>query len=270
MGHNPDFIGLYTGLNLLNRRVQEVSLHQKCEHRQACWANAVDRFPPEDQGWSSITQPWVGHRYEELRLVVIGENFNECGGFDALVELTGKAKDLIADGWRRVRFGNSFKKYPGSLLWHRIGCYAAAFGEALGVDQPKWGNNGYPDSKDASSAYDLISFVEHIKCSPVGDKSKPTGKMWENCGAHILKKELQLLAPEHILILGTSNNAWAMREKVFDSGWHETTQTGTVTRAKCAIDGKPVTAWVVPHPTSRGDSAGSNIQNLRQALEKNY
>jgi len=261
-----DFTDLYRELGLYSENHHELPLHRVCSHAQSCWDHAKGRKPPEDKGWSSISRPWVGPKYNELRLVVIGENFNEYGGLDALVELSEEAKDLIAEGWRRIRFSNSFDEYPGSLLWHRIGCYAAAFGEACGAAQPQWDQDGYPKATDASLAYDLIAFVEHVKCSPVGDKSHPTGAMWEHCGSHILKRELQLLAPDHVLILGTSNNAWGMREKVYDSGWKKEVRFGSVTKAIGTIGGKSVTAWVVPHPTSRGDSAGENIKTLREAL----
>jgi hypothetical protein len=260
------FHKLYQSLNLLNESGQEIPLHSACQYRSECWNDAFDRCPPEDQGWSSITRPWVGPRYEELRLVVVGENFNEYGGLEALVELTEEAKVLIAEGWRRVRFGNSFKNYAGSFLWHRIGCYATAFGEAFGIAKSNWDNNGYPEAKDAASAYDLITFVEHIKCSPRGHKSKPTSRMWENCGAHVLRKELLLLNPTHILVLGTSTNAWSLRQHVFDSDWCDKVQVGSVTHAKTLLDGNILMVWVVPHPTSYGGSAGAIIQDLRTAL----
>lgn len=73
---------------------------------------------------------------QELRLLVIGENLNECGGFDTIQLLTALAKKEILSGRRRVRFDNDFKKYPGSILWHRLGCYAVAFAEAKGVLNP--------------------------------------------------------------------------------------------------------------------------------------
>lgn len=91
-----------------------------CFNREDCWKNAPDRVPPDDNDWSIVSQPWVGSRYEELRLVAIGENLNEYGGLNALVELIEEAKELILDGYRRVRFHAAFDQYAGSFLWHHV------------------------------------------------------------------------------------------------------------------------------------------------------
>lgn len=71
---------------------------------------------------------------------------------------------------------------------------------------PKWGTDGYPEPKDVAAAFEWIAFTEHVKCAPRGGKSKPTVAMWERCGAHILREELLLLEPEHILVLGQSRS----------------------------------------------------------------
>ena len=56
--------------------------------------------------------------------------------------------------------------------------------------------------------------------------------MWERCGSHILKKELAILKPARLLILGTSDNAWYLSEHVLDSNLVDEIKHGSVTIAK--------------------------------------
>jgi hypothetical protein len=258
------FIDLYERLNLISKTGEGFPLHRMCSNREECWKNALDRIPPDHNDWSQISKPWRGPRYEELRLVAIGENLNEYGGLNALAELTEEAKDLILDGYRRVRFHAAFDEYAGSFLWHRLGCYSAAIGESLGVMTPKWGTDGYPEPKDVAVAIDWIAFTEHVKCAPLG--GKPTPAMWEHCGTHILREELSLLEPKHILVLGQSNNAWFLSKHVFASNWKDEKKIGSVTMAKGELHGKPVVVWIVPHPQSYGGTAKSILDDLRKVL----
>jgi hypothetical protein len=257
------FIQLYRNLNFISQEGRGLPIHRACANREACWEDAAGRFPQDNEEWSHISKPWIGPEYEKLRLAVIGINLNGYGGINALIELTEDAKDLIKEGWRRLRFGSSSDEYAGSFLWHRMGCYAVAIGEHYGAIKPTWGDDGYPIPGDVSRAFDLISFVEHIKCSPVGDLSKPTPAMWGFCGKYILRDELSLLQPTQLLVLGTSDNAWFLQERVLDSTLKDNMQFGSVTRGKGEINGSPVTVWTVPHPQSFGGISKSILDDLR-------
>lgn len=262
------FIQLYCNLNLISQEGRGLPIHRACANREACWEGVSGRLPPDNEEWSHISQPWIGPEYEKLRLAVIGINLNGCGGINALISLTEEAKESIAAGWRRVRFGNTVEEYGGSFFWHRMGCYAVAIGEHYGAIRPMWDDDGYPIPGDVSRAFDLISFVEHIKCSPIGDLSKPTPAMWESCGKHILRDELSLLQPAHLLVLGISDNAWFLQERVLDSTLKDNMQFGSVTRGKGEINGSPVTVWTVPHPQSFGGISKSILDDLRNALHQ--
>lgn len=262
------FIQLYRNLNLISQEGRGLPIHRVCLNRDICWDGANERFPQDNEEWSHISQPWIGPEYEKLRLAAIGINLNGCGGINALISLTEDAKESIAGGWRRLRFDTPFEEYAGSFLWHRMGCYAAAIGEYCGAITPAWDDDGYPMAEDVSRVFDLISFVEHIKCSPDGDLSKPTPAMWEFCGRHILRHELSLLQPTQILVLGTSDNAWFLQERVLDSTLKDNIRFGSVTRSKGEINGSPVTVWTVPHPQSFGGVSKSILDDLRNALHR--
>lgn len=263
---NDQFVALYRNLNLISQAGKGLPIHRACSNAEKCWKDVSERFPPDDDGISHICKPWIGPEYNKLRLVAIGENLNEYGGMDALIELTEEAKELIAAGYRRVRFHAAFDEYPGSFLWHRLGCYSAAIGEFSGALHPTWETDGYPSAESVSNAFDFIAFVEHIKCSPTGNKSKPTTTMWENCGRHILRNELLELQPTQVLVLGASNNSWYLSEHVFDSKWTEKKEFGSVIRVRGILGGVATLVWVVPHPTSYGGNSKSILEDLRNAL----
>lgn len=262
------YCSLYRELGLLSNKEKEQPMHLACANRVACWAEAQNRIPPDNGVMSWISQPWVGSRYQELGLAAIGVNLNEYGGLNALTELTEEAKELISDGYRRVRFHDTCEAYPGSLLWHRLGSYSAAIAEAYDTMKVEWSEDGYPLPQYASQAFDMISFIEHIKCSPIGDKSKPTTAMWERCGCHILKSELAILQPSILLVLGKSDNAWYLSKYVFDSKMIDATQQGLVTSGIGSIANNTFQIFIVPHPTSYGGASNAILEDLKTALHR--
>ena len=243
-------------------------LHRVCENGAACWGEAQDRLPPDEGETGCISQPWVGSRYRDLRLAAIGVNLNEYGGLNALVELTEEAKELIAEGCRRVRFHNTYNEYAGSFLWHRLGAYAAAIAETSRVAFVEWGDDGYPLPKNVAQSFDMIAFMEHVKCAPIGEKSKPTTAMWKRCGAHILRNELEILRPAQLLILGTSDNARYLSVQVLDAKMDCVIQHGSVISAIGSIAGNVIKIIVVPHPTSYGGASRAILDDLKQVLHR--
>lgn len=260
------FDDLYKELSLISKNGLPLPIHRSCMHKAECWKGSHERYPPDTNEQSHISRPWVGPRFGDLRIVAIGENLNGYGGLNALVELAEEAKELIAQGRIRVRFHAAVDQYAGSFLWHRLGCYSAAVAEHFGSYRPHWGDAGYPTAEDVSKAYDFIAYLEHVKCSPIGQKSKPTSAMWEHCGVHILRRELELLRPSHLLVFGVSNNAWYMRERVLDSGFDTSACVGAVQRASGRIGGHPVSIWIVPHPQSYGGSSRQILDDLKRVF----
>lgn len=187
----------------------EKSLHRHCIHREQCWDHAKDRFPPPEDGSEKsdhISRPWVGSGYKDLKLVVVGINMNEAGGFNKMVDLVEKARIEIQEGRRRVRFGHAFKDYPGTFLFHRVGAYAAILAEVESLLHLDWESDGFPCPRYIEEGFNFIALTNHVKCSPMGKVSTPTAAMWKNCGRHILRLELGKLLPQWILVLGTSEN----------------------------------------------------------------
>lgn len=263
--HNKDFEAIYRDLGFNSTPSNDrLPLHECCKNRHECWKGADDRKPPNDEEWSKISRPWVGSKYSDLRLVAVGVNLNECGGFDALSMLLETAREeMVSTGRKRVRFDNS--NYRGSLLWHRLGCYAVVFAQAAGLITPSYANQ-FPVNRDVGQAFEYIAYTNHIKCSPKGNWSEPTKKMWENCGGHVLRKELLELEPERILILGTSDNFRYFIANVLDPDITKPLNKKSVRIVSGKLGKKPVRVFAVDHPASRLGARKSILEDLRESL----
>jgi hypothetical protein len=55
-------------------------------------------MPSDDDESGSISRPWIGTRYPELRLLTLGENLNDHGGFEAIQLCVEDARAEVATG----------------------------------------------------------------------------------------------------------------------------------------------------------------------------
>ncbi len=87
-------------------------------------------------------------------------------------------------------------------------------------------------------------------CSPQGtenSRSRPNAKMWERCGASVLKEELRILGVQRVVVIGKTSNADSFRNHVW------TDLKAVVKSGKVSLLRSPSgrEALVVPHPASR-------------------
>ncbi len=264
--NDEDFQTIYRDLGFMVPSSKDyLPLHECCNNSSDCWRGAEDRKPPSEKECSKISRPWVGSKYSDLRLVVVGINLFEDGGFNELSILVKKAREeMVSTGRKRVRFDIS--NYRGSLLWHRLGCYAAVFAQAAGLITPSYANQ-FPVNRDVGQAFEYIAYTNHIKCSPNEEYSKPTEMMWENCGKHVLRKELLELEPKRILVLGTKDNFRYFVPNVLDPGYAKPLNKKSVRIVSGELGGKPLTVFAVDHPASKLGARKSILEDLRESLE---
>lgn len=261
--YDQAFKKVYSELNLADENGEWLNLPTRCPFAESCWEKIPHRKSASDSFWT-ITRPWVGKNYNKLRLLVIAINMNEYGGYDGAIKLINKAKAEI-DGEKRKRIKVFISKtYSGTFLFHRMGCYATAFAETEKLMEPKW-KGQCPLPKDVVDSFDYISYTNHIKCSPLGDKSKPSHQMWNNCGKFILIKEIEILQPNKILIIGNSTNYDYLKKNVF-SEMTSLTLKGRVSICKGLFRNREIEITIVPHTASRGGSAKKIIDDLRSVL----
>ena len=243
---NPEtgFKQLYTQLGL-GPRCEETFLPERCPQAGTCWRGEEPRTPNraalEAKQNGGLSMPWVGPDYEETRLLILGINTNEYAHWTAMRELAEQGKDQLKAG--RVRlYGTAWLGLP--------------------FDGDEYSGPVLAD------LLDRVAMTNHIKCAPTGSRSKPTTAMWEQCGPYILPKELELLRPTRVLVLGSGDNGWYFQTRVrseVDSKTHALTIEGVRLKSRLIRWNDGVEALVMPHPSAPGGMARGLIQVARQA-----
>lgn len=260
---------MYSSLGILN-----VPLETKCKHSNTCWKGIEHRMwneefegIDEDEHCAHLYSPWIGNSYDALKLLVLGINMNNYGGYNAETMLANYSIKAIAKGKRKINF--DAPGYPGTFFWHRIPAYVVAFLENANLMKPSWADDDFPSKEDVVKAFEYFAITNSIKCSPKlseeKDKSKPTGGMWENCPPFILKEEIRVLEPNKILICGNSDNFRYFNQKVLDSPGIYKNYSLTL-KGLGQIDGREIEIFVVPHPTSRGGNKVDIMYSLINSL----
>jgi len=264
---DSEFLKLYTDLGFISGDRQCRLLYKSCKFGDKCWAEAINRKPEDSIEQGRIYRPWVGSEYDNLKLLVIGINMNEYGEYDAMYKLAETAADQIRRGYRRL-FRN--KNYKGSTLWHRMGCYAAAIANEYRLFQFECMPDGYPAPDAIIASYKYIAFTNHIKCSPRDERSKPTDGMWQYCGGHVLLRELNILRPSIILILGISKNQWSsgiMLGQSQNIAWQIVgAGRSRISASNLLNDGIRIKILAVPHPSAIGQNVPQIIKNLKASF----
>lgn len=263
MSESSSILEFYKRLGLVSGSGNPLPVHRACPSASICWKGYADRYPPDDPGRSAISSPYIGTRYAEVGLLVLGINQNDWGGLDALSQLVRDARREIREGAQRV-FKNP--SYVGSILWHRVGCFAAAFAEAAGVMPRVAGVGDLPSAREIDAAYEFMAFTNHVKCSPVGQRSAPADSMWTECGNTILREEVRLLRPRHVLVLGTTDNRLQLAAGSLRAEWEPSPRIGSVWRGKATVDDFDVSLYAMPHPSLGVGAGRARFAELREVL----
>ncbi len=151
-----------------------------CSNGQRCWAGWEARQTP-NRWLHGISLPWIGSRYAESRVAVVG--LNQRGGGGPLVQW-----DIAEEASKRLKAGAD-RPYR-SAFWKGVAQYVVV---ALRHLQP----STHVSPRDALEHAALLQLV---KCSPTGDRGAPNRIMAELCPPKYLRDELEILAPEIVLV----------------------------------------------------------------------
>lgn len=256
-----DLTGRYEQLGLVQSGRPQL-LHEACSRASGCWAGCEERkaVAPHAE-WAHLSRPWIGSRYGALRLVAVGINPYEAGGLDLLQALIPEAQGQIEAGQRKTiqRLG-----YPGTLLFHRVGVYLARLVMQFGPRDEE------APAPTPATAFEWAAFLNHVKCSPLGDRSQPSEAMWASCGRHILREELTILQPRLLLVLGNGDNLWALSNRVLD---REPVLLGAEGQARALtgeLEGRKIGMISVPHTSAFGgtrESLADEVTRLARAFQ---
>ncbi|HHG86025.1 MAG TPA: hypothetical protein ENJ82_14855, partial [Bacteroidetes bacterium] len=219
----------------------------------------------EEEKPVNIYSPWIGNKYEKLKILAVGINMNQYGGTDAQDLLVNGAKSQLSKGRRKIDFGS--KNYSGTFYFHRVPAYATIFLEKHGIIEEKRINN-FPIGKDVANAFNYIALTNSVKCSPRGENGKPGSEMWRNCLSYILKEEVIALAPKIVLIFGISQNYNYFKEHVLDKVISDKGMGNRIRYGKGIVNGVELGFFGIPHPTSRGGNAVKIFNYLNKIIKE--
>lgn len=252
-------------------KVANVNLQENCKFCSECWrgissrkwidknlANYSEREKP-----INIYTPWIGDKYGEHRILVVGINMNGYGGYDAMELLVEYAKKELALGKRKIF---KSKDYPGTFYYHRLPSYVTILLEHFGVFSEER-INSFPIKENLIKSFDYIAITNSIKCSPRGEKGKPTSEMWNNCLSFILREEVKILKPKTILVFGKSDNYNFIRRDIIDEVIIED-EIDSIKFGKGIIESNEFEYYAIPHPTSFGGNSRKLFDILNKIIKE--
>jgi hypothetical protein len=278
---DPLFVSAYTARGLLDGSGAAVHLPTACPRHATCWeGESGPRVPPEDHKGHAgrLSAPWIGDSYQRGRLTLLLENLRDYGGWDLRAEADKGMRYLgrcacagFAKGHRVLFRGQG---YAGTPVWAQAVSYAATWLSVSGLLPISWSSVRVPGSALAETL-DFISMVQHVKCSPLGQRSNPNAAMWSECGQHVLRSELEILRPERIVVLGRDHNAHALAAQVLPAGRVVAERRvslgarGTAVRLeRRTLADRPVDVIVVQHPASPGGTSRALVSAVRELAQE--
>jgi hypothetical protein len=241
----------YVEMNLIppdySRKTND-PLRRNCSKGSECWKN-IDL---SDNGYGMI-RPWIGKHYLESRTLVLGINMNDCGGLYALENLIDNEDNAARKALKAGQYKHFIDhehNYNGTIFYYRLAHLGAVVEHLVKGTNPE---ALHGEASAVADGFDWIAYTNHVKCSPKGNRSKPSGSMWQNCGKHILRQELSLLRPRYIVVFGTGDNFHYLCQSVL---WDETSadfsQIGKIKLAAGDYNGASLKVIGMPHPAAPG------------------
>jgi hypothetical protein len=254
-----DLLKYYSSKGVISDNQGSIScnlLYESCECSKECWAGLEDKKAE----WNKIQFPFVGPKYfsQKKKILVVGLNLNEYGGHDSLINLAMDAQYALLNHWQKIRFGNTYDNYRGSIFWHRVALYSAIILSAQELHLLS--DDMLTDFENLSRVMEKISFIEAVKCSPYDKESEssPSTVMKINCTSNFLLQEIHELSPDCLIIMGKETlNVPGNIEQEFISK----SENGNIDLSQIKIGEKLIPVYTVIHPTAIG---GNNTEIGRE------
>lgn len=218
----------------------DAPLHAVCPCREPCWGGR-DAAKPDRPDLAGIAAPWIGERYFEQRIVVLGMNFDAWGGLSANWDVCGWHIEAMKAG----HYGkdNRFFAY-GAMSY-----VAAVHASLAGTLAVGWAP---PEPTEAASLWEEVAFLQAVKCAPRTERSNPFTEMFENCPELLLRHELELLDPAVVLILGRGPQPRDAIRPALKVDWakYPGEHPGHMERDRFELDGRVVDLFSLNHPSA--------------------
>lgn len=253
---NSYFLELYDDKKVIydsKGSVKGYKLYDNCPNKDICWKN----IESQKADWNIIPFPYIGSdfRTEEHSIAIIGLNLNGHGGISSLRDLILDAQYALRKGWVKIRFSLDYKRYRGTYLFHRAAVYS-------NIIRDKYTNNNSSElsPKKLASIWDKVCYLEAIKCSPANNSnSKPSSEMYKICPKEYLLKELQILKPKVLIVLGKDTiNPYELFKVTGEQ------QSANANFYYYTISDNPIKCiYKVVHPSARGSNRNDVIAEFQ-------
>lgn len=239
---------IYEEAGVLDKRGRALALHSNCPSKDSCWARGHGREPvstklhgPCEDG--SIFWPWIGREYRPGGGVcVLALNINHQGG-----DWSGLVEEFAINKWQEQEMHTGNK--------HPFGHSEFAYGSMTAVAAVLDSIDGRPVRTDRAPEelapyFDRVARLQSVKCSPSENRSNP-GKMRNDmlrqCPPRFLARELKVLRPRYLLVLG--NDAWDAIHKL---GFGTMSYNRSGIRSVLTVERRCMEVIWAPHPSSYG------------------
>lgn len=222
-----------------------------CPHSPACWEGQTQPMYP-----AGVSAPWVGVRYCERRIAIIGTNFDRWGGLGAHWDICRSHISAQLAG-KPGKDGRFFA--TGAMA------YAAAVDACLDGDGDRVECGPELDPKVLARTWNSCAFLEAVKCSPPVARGRPTAPMMERCPPFLLREELEILEPRVVILLGRGPDPRDIVRPLLNVTWG--THPGAIERDTFVLGGKLVTLFSCNHPSvANRDLWRRSYDQLRASL----
>jgi hypothetical protein len=208
-----------------------------------------------------IVLPWIGRRYSDGGVVVLGMNLNDASGLARSFDIVAGDIDELGQGRSRVTYGHDYHEYRGSNFPYRSTRTVALVLDWL--DGEPATDRERPE--ELAPLIDSTIRLQTVKCSPRNDaSSKPTDKMWQNCPPLLLQDELRIARPK--AIVGFGGDVRRSVERM--DGYQTLGRRDSAWRGLLEIDGEPFVVFFVPHPSAWGEAWAAGHADLAAMLHE--
>lgn len=236
------------------------AMQHQCPSAAVCWKQAQHRLQPlsaTDDGageYGSIYWPWIGRRYLPGGVCVVALNINDAhGGWWSVAKEYGIAHD------QQLQLARGARTQLRSWFAYRSMATAAALVTHLAGEEPA----AEPTPQSLSAVVDEIARVQAVKCSPRDAKSAPTQAMLRACPPRFAVRELEILKPGALALVGLGNEARSAICLLGDASLSKVSPH--LERGTIAINGSSSEVFIVPHPAAHAKKHQSPPWNLAQA-----
>ena len=251
---------IYRESGVLDEQGFAPALQRCCPSAETCWKQARHReqpVTPADVGRGengSILWPWIGDDYKPGGVCVVGMNVNhDAGGWWSIAVEYAIEKQVI-DTFNE---GGS-NPFGSSPFAYRANASANAALQSMSGVRPE----ERPAAGDLAGVPAQVARVQSVKCSPIGDRSSPTGAMQKRCPSRFARHEIEFLRPGVVLTLG--RDAENAVRTIGEVTWTEATKR--FSRGHVTVGSLSATLLCLPHPSARGGAWATGQAELVASL----